>query len=108
MTPDEILREWNEKNNATVKTTVTDIAHKDASAENAQLIENASKKEMENDMPNRINENETPEQRRIRELEEMLAQRDNQIAQLIAQRAQTPQQNNHDALAGGGLSYFDR
>lgn len=99
MTPDEILREWNEKNNATVKTTVTDIAHKDASAENAQLIENASKKEMENDMPNGIIANETPEQRRIRELEE-------EIARL---RAAIPvQQNNQDATAGGGVSYFDQ
>lgn len=99
MTPDEILRAWNEKNNAKVKTTVTDIAHKDASAENAQLIENASKKEMENDMPNGIIANETPEQRRIRELEE-------EIARL---RAAIPvQQNNQDATAGGGASYFDQ
>ena len=99
MTPDEILREWNEKNNAKVKTTVTEIAHKDASAENAQLIKNASKKEMENDMPNRIIANETPEQHRLRELEE-------EIARLRA--AIHVQQNNQNAAAGGGASYFDR
>ena len=108
MTTDEILREWSERNNATVKTPVVEVVHKEKSIETSLSIVDASKKEMENDVPNRINENETPEQRRIRELEEMLAQRDNQIAQLIAKRAQTPQQNNHDAIAGGGLSYFDR
>ena len=81
MTSEEILRKWEERKNATVKTPVVEVAHKEAIIETSQSIVDASKKEKENDMPNGIIDTETPEQRKIREQAELIARLTAQLAE---------------------------